>query len=64
MHPGPSTFRPDVPIGEMYDWFQERDIEAFFITSLDGRTLGVLYRSDVERLVEAARERHAEHAAV
>ena len=64
MHPGPSTFRPDVPIGEMYDWFQERDIEAFLITSLDGRPLGVLYRSDVERLVEAARERHAEHAAV
>jgi len=48
----------------MYDWFQERDIEAFLITSLDGRPLGVLYRSDVERLVEAARERQAEHAAV
>jgi rhodanese-related sulfurtransferase/CBS domain-containing protein len=62
MHPGPSTFRPDVPIEEIYDWFQRGDIGAFIVTALDGRPLGVLYRSDVERLVEGARERHAEHA--
>jgi hypothetical protein len=65
MHPGPSTFRPDVPIGQMAEWFKKRDLDVFIITSLDGRPLGALYREDVERVigeVEELHERYMEHA--
>jgi hypothetical protein len=52
MHPGPSTFRPDVPLDEMWEWFQRRPkMDGFIITSPDGRFWGVLYRRDVEEAV-------------
>jgi rhodanese-related sulfurtransferase/CBS-domain-containing membrane protein len=62
MHPGPSTFRPDVPIAEMARWFADRDVHAFIITTPDGRPLGILYAEDVERVVQEAHRRHEEHA--
>jgi rhodanese-related sulfurtransferase len=58
MHPGPSTFRPDVSITEMAHWFRKRPRSGeFIITTPDGRLFGVLYRADVEHVV-----RHAERA--
>lgn len=48
-HPGPSTFRPDVPVGEMAEWFGRRNVDAFIITTPDGKPFGLLYRADVER---------------
>jgi rhodanese-related sulfurtransferase len=60
MHPGPTTFRPDVPVAEMAEWFERRGFDAFIITTLDGKPAGVLYREVVERLM-AAHEKHAEH---
>ncbi|MEX1193676.1 MAG: rhodanese-like domain-containing protein [Dehalococcoidia bacterium] len=55
MHPGPSTFRPDVTNSEMAEWFEKRrDTDEFIITTLDGRLFGVLYREDVEQAVHEA----------
>lgn len=48
-HPGPSTFRPDVPASEMAKWFERRKVDAFVITTPDGKPFGLLYRSDFER---------------
>ncbi|MEO8456682.1 MAG: rhodanese-like domain-containing protein [Chloroflexota bacterium] len=48
LHPGPSTFRPDVPVKDMAKWFGKRKVDAFIVTTPDGRPFGVLYRDDVE----------------
>lgn len=58
MDAGPSTFRPDVPLIEMADWFEKRPkVEAFIITTPDARPFGVLYREDVAHAVRHAEER-------
>ncbi|HUF52880.1 MAG TPA: rhodanese-like domain-containing protein [Dehalococcoidia bacterium] len=61
MHPGPSTFRPDVPIAEMAEWFEGRKIEAFIVTSVDGTPLGALYREDVEGVTAEVGRMHKQH---
>jgi rhodanese-related sulfurtransferase len=49
-HPGPSTFRPDVPASEMGDWFERRPkVDVFIISTPDGRPFGLLYRTDSDR---------------
>jgi rhodanese-related sulfurtransferase len=64
MDAGPSTFRPDVPLIEMADWFEKRPkIEAFIITTPDARPYGVLYRADVEHAAGQAEERRTAAAA-
>jgi predicted transcriptional regulator len=55
MRPGPSTFRPNVPIAEMADYLVEHDLPSSPITSSDGRLIGLLLRED------AARSAHEEH---
>lgn len=40
MRPGPSTFRPHVPIGEMADDMTEYDLDDVPITTSDGRLVG------------------------
>jgi hypothetical protein len=54
--PGASTFRPDVPVTEMADWFGKRRFDEFFITTPDGRVFGVLHRATIDRLMEKASE--------
>jgi CBS domain-containing protein len=56
MRPGPSTFRPDVPIEEMADFMVAHDLPTSPITSLDGRLIGVLRREDA---VHVAHQQHA-----
>jgi rhodanese-related sulfurtransferase len=56
MHRGPSTFRPDVPVSDMAEWFEKREFTGFIITASDGRPCGVLYRDAVEHVMN-------EHAA-
>lgn len=58
MRPGPSTFRPNVPIGEMARFMLEHDLPSSPITSSDGELIGLLRREDA---VRAAREIHAQH---
>jgi CBS domain-containing protein len=44
MRPGPSTFRPNVPITEIATYFTEHDLASAPITSSDGRLIGLLLR--------------------
>jgi Mg/Co/Ni transporter MgtE len=54
MRPGPSTFRPYVPIKEMADHLVEHDHDSAPITTSNGKLVGVLYRSDAIRLAASA----------
>src|SRR5579859_5013336 len=44
MRPGPSTFRPYVPIKEMADYMTEHDLESAPVTTSDGKLVGLLLR--------------------
>jgi Mg/Co/Ni transporter MgtE len=46
MRPGPSTFRPHVPIEEMAHFMVEHDLTTSPVTSSDGRLIGILRRLD------------------
>ena len=56
MRPGPSTFRPHVPIAEMAEVMAQHDLPNAPVTTSIGKLIGLLVREDVER---AAHERHA-----
>ena len=58
MRPGPSTFRPHVPIAEMAQYMVEHDSENAPITTSDGRLVGLLRREDA---VRTAHELHQHH---
>ncbi|MDQ2942622.1 MAG: CBS domain-containing protein [Candidatus Dormibacteraeota bacterium] len=49
MRPGPSTFRPYVPMKEMADYMVEHELENAPITTSDGKLVGVLLKSDAIR---------------
>jgi len=46
MRPGPSTFRPHVPIEEMAHFMVDHDLSSSPVTSSDGRLIGLLRRED------------------
>ena len=46
MRPGPSTFRPYVPIKEIADYMTGHKTESSPITTSNGKLVGLLYRSD------------------
>jgi CBS domain-containing protein len=50
MHSGPTTFRPNVPVGKMAERMRERGARTVLVTTSDGRLVGLLYRDDAERL--------------
>ena len=58
MRPGPSTFRPHVPIEEMAHYMVHHDLVSSPITTSDGRLLGLLTVEDAARV---AHEQHAHH---
>jgi Mg/Co/Ni transporter MgtE len=60
MRPGPSTFRPYVPIEEMAQYMVTHDLTSSPITSSDGRLIGLLRRDDA---VHVAHELHAPNEA-
>lgn len=47
MDPGPSTFRPDVPLEEMQHYLKERNLDSVVITTADGQLLGNLPRAEI-----------------
>ena len=49
MRPGPSTFRPYVPIKEMADYMVEHQLDSVPITTSSGQLVGVLRKSDATR---------------
>jgi|SRR5215211_900238 len=50
MRSGPTTFRPDVPVGKMAKRMRERGAHTVLVTTSDGRLVGLLYRDDAECL--------------
>jgi Mg/Co/Ni transporter MgtE len=50
MRPAPSTFRPNVDIGEMAHFMAEHDVASAPITTSEGRLLGMLMREDAEHV--------------
>jgi CBS domain-containing protein len=49
MHPGTSTFRPNVSAVKMLDYMDRRHHETSLVTTSDGRLVGIVLREDVER---------------
>ena len=52
MRSGPTTFRPDVPVGKMAERMRERGARTILVTTSDGRLVGLLYRDDVEHIAD------------
>jgi len=46
MEPGPSTFRPSVPVDEMATYFREHELDSVVTTTSDGVLVGLLRRKD------------------
>ncbi len=62
MRPGPSTFRPHVPIAEIARYMVEHDLTSTPITTGDGVLVGVLRREDAaQAALEWQREHGEEH---
>jgi CBS domain-containing protein len=58
MRPGPSTFRPHVPIEELASYLSEEELDSTLVTTSEGRLMGLLLRDDALR---AAHEHHSHH---
>jgi Mg/Co/Ni transporter MgtE len=48
MRNGPTTFRPNEPVGKMRKGMQARGASAVLVTTSDGRLVGLLYVKDTE----------------
>ena len=59
MRPGPSTFRPHVPIEEMAAFMRQHDLASSPITTSDGRLVGLLRREDAIRVAHEQHEHNA-----
>ena len=51
MRPGPSTFRPNVPIAEMAEVMAKHDLPNAPVTTSAGELIALLVREDAERAV-------------
>ena len=56
MRPGPSTFRPSVPVPEMLEYMHTHDLLTAPVTTGDGILVGLVLRADLERRAEAPQE--------
>ena len=64
MRPGPSTFRPHVPIEELAHHMIHHDLSTSPVTTSDGRLVGLLSREDAARVaLEQTRAQQADHRA-
>jgi Mg/Co/Ni transporter MgtE len=59
MRPGPSTFRPHVPIDELAHFMVHHELQSSPVTTSDGRLVGLLLREDAVRV---AHELHRHEA--
>jgi CBS-domain-containing membrane protein len=48
MEAGPSTVRPDRPLGELAERLRRRGLHTAIVTAPDGKLLGVAQRADME----------------
>jgi Mg/Co/Ni transporter MgtE len=56
MRPGPSTFRPYVPIKEMADYMTKKDLTSAPITTSDGKLVGLLLRAEAVAQAEGCED--------
>ena len=64
MRPGPSTFRPHVPIEELAHHMLHHDLSASPVTTSDGRLVGLLRKDDAARVaLDQTRAQQADHRA-
>jgi Mg/Co/Ni transporter MgtE len=61
MEEGPSTFRPDVPLDELLERMQSRDVDNVVITDPDGRLMGIVERTRAEEIMRELHEAHEAH---
>jgi Mg/Co/Ni transporter MgtE len=62
MRPGPSTFRPHVPIEELAHFMIHHDLPTSPVTTSDGRLVGLLRREDAAQVaLEQTKGRHDDH---
>ena len=54
MRPGPTTFRPNVPVKEMAERMRERGARSILVTTSDGKLIGLLRREDAEQVADTA----------
>jgi predicted transcriptional regulator len=47
MHPGPSTFRPSLPITESHEYVEKNDMDHLLITRPDGTYIGIVTRQQL-----------------
>ena len=47
MRPGPSTYRPFVPVAELRGIMSDRNLESSPVTTSDGRLIGLVRRQDI-----------------
>src|SRR6266498_2424348 len=52
MRPGPTTFRPHVPIAKLARLMTDHDLDSSPITTFDGRLVGLLRRQDATKVAE------------
>ena len=50
MRNGPTTSRPNEPIGQMTKRMRERGARTILVTTSEGRLVGLLYREDAEHV--------------
>ncbi|MDP8956436.1 MAG: CBS domain-containing protein [Actinomycetota bacterium] len=55
MEIGPTTIRPSEPLEPLVGRMRRRGVATIVVSDLKGRLVGILYREDVERALEAAR---------
>ncbi len=51
MDPGPTTIRPHVPMAEVAEYLQKRDLDSILVTTADGQLVGMLHRQEAERML-------------
>jgi predicted transcriptional regulator len=54
MELGPTTIRPSERLGPLVERMRRRGVATIVVSDLKGRLLGILYRQDAERALEAA----------
>jgi CBS domain-containing protein len=55
MEVGPTTIRPSEPLAPLVERMHRRGVATIVVTDLRGHLVGILYRDDAERALEAAR---------
>jgi CBS domain protein len=56
MEIGPTTIRPNEPLRPLVERMHKRGVRTIIVSDLKGQLVGILYREDAERALEAARE--------